>query len=1002
MASLALSVVGTAIGGPIGGMIGGAIGGLIDNVLFPTPTTPPPAITSSTYGQALPRAWGPTVRLGGNMIRTSGWYKQTGKDAKLASLKGLPPSYLADIAVLVMDGPVDPDWCFKILANGSVLFDASKAGSPPVPDANGVVTYTKAMGTHKDFETLTVYPGNATQLPDPTLESRFGMGEVTAYRGSCYVVIKGLSGTPYGNAVPLLNFLCRPHAVISIGQVVSEICDRCGVDPTTISTSSLTTRIRGYVVDSQTDGVTALQPLGLCYDFDISDICGSLRFVPRGDFPLCTITNGQIDAYEGGGSRPQFQWPRVPEMDLPKLAALTFADVDRDCNDNTQSDKRLTGSSQNQLQTRVRVSLTSDEARKIAARMLWEAQYGRQTFTAATDDRLGFLEAARTYAVEVPNGYETIRITRRSRGANNVITFDAKRDAPSVYISAAPSASAQAADNLLGLGGPVNTPVFIEPPADFPGINGQTLLIGLSGGDGTTANDAWGGCQVYVATDDVDADFQLAGLQIGPSCMGVTFATTASGSGSNPDNTHTVSVDTSMSNGEPNPTTDIDAGDALTPYIVGGEFMTAVNVTALGADQFHLTKLYRGLYGTSKSSHAIGEDFVRIDSSVFHWPIPIAYLGRTLYFRFVSAGESLGAVTTYTYAPTGHFKATEDGQAIPASEAIAAGAAVNLYSDAGVLTARNAVATDTSKPANGFVRDAVSSGGTAVVFPQTGKTNDSLTGLTPGAAYFLDPTTPGTLTTTAPTTVGQSVQPVGVALSSTSLQFEAGTAVAVPATGGGGGGGSRMLFDLGTMPALSSFTQVAVSGSVSVVENPGKAITIINSAPPNDSGLFTSGIALPAPGSTPYRVAVFALPNSAANNYANVGVGIRDSSTGKIDLMGILMSIGGSSGSFGQFENDTFNSPTVRAGATGLGKSANNFSAGVWLAVRDDGTNIHWEYSADGATFVTILTKAHGAFVATADEIYLGVEWDENIFGGLQQSVSFLACDVNGLTRVVG
>lgn len=815
MASLALSIVGTAIAGPLGGLVGGAVGGLVDNVLFPVKTNPPPAITSSTYGQAIPRAWGPYVRLGGNLIRTSGWYKQTGKDAKLASLKGLPPSYLADIAVCVMEGPVDPDWCFKIIANGSVLFDSTKASSPPAPDANGVVTYTKGMKTHKDFETLTVYPGNATQLPDPTLESRFGMGNITAYRGRCYVVIKGLSGTPYGNAVPVLNFLCRPHAVRSIGQVVSEICDRCGVDPTLISTSSLTTRIRGYVVDSQSDGVSALQPLALCYDFDVSDICGSLRFVPRGDYPLCTITNGQIDAYEAGGQRPQFQWPRVPEMDLPKLAALTFADVDRDGNDNTQSDKRLTGSSQNLLQTRVRVSLTSDEARKIAARMLWEAQYGRQTMTAATDDRLGFIEAARTYAIEVPHGYETIRVTRRSRGANSIISFDAKRDAPSVYISAAPSASAEAAENLLGLGGPVNTPVFIEPPANFPGINGQTLLIGLSGGDGATANPAWGGCNVYVATDDVDADFQLIGLQIGPSCMGKTFATTASGSGSNPDNSHTVSVDTSMSAGEPNPTTDIDAADALTPYIVGGEFMTAVNVSALGADQFHLTKLYRGLYGTSKSSHAIGEDFVRIDSSVFHWPIPAQYLGRTLYFRFVSAGETLAAVTTFTYAPTGHFAATEDGQEIPASEAIAAGAPVNLYSNAGVLTARNAVATDTSKPANGFVREAVSSGATATVFPQTGKTNDSLTGLTPGATYYLDPTTAGGVTTTPPTTAGQSVQPLGVALSSTSLQFEAGTPIEVPAAPSGGG---MTLIATVTPAGLSSFDFSSIPGTYKNLE----------------------------------------------------------------------------------------------------------------------------------------------------------------------------------------
>jgi hypothetical protein len=45
-------------------------------------------------------------------------------------------------------------------------------------------------------------------------------------------------------------------------------------------------------------------------------------------------------------------------------------------------------------------------------------------------------------------------------------------------------------------------------------------------------------------------------------------------------------------------------------------------------------------------------------------------------------------------------------------------------------------------------------------------------GLTPGADYFLDPSTPGRLTTTAPTTAGQFVVRVGHALSDTEFEIE--------------------------------------------------------------------------------------------------------------------------------------------------------------------------------------------------------------------------------------
>jgi len=43
-------------------------------------------------------------------------------------------------------------------------------------------------------------------------------------------------------------------------------------------------------------------------------------------------------------------------------------------------------------------------------------------------------------------------------------------------------------------------------------------------------------------------------------------------------------------------------------------------------------------------------------------------------------------------------------------------------------------------------------------------------GLTPGALYFLDPTTPGMLTTTPPTAAGECVVEIGQALVTTELQ----------------------------------------------------------------------------------------------------------------------------------------------------------------------------------------------------------------------------------------
>jgi len=788
MASLALSVVGSAIGGPAGGMIGGFVGGLLDNLLFPANNPPPVQITSSTYGKAIPRIWGQQVRVGCNMIWTSGWRNATGKTAKQAELKGLPPGWVCDVALAVAAGPLNPDWVIKIFANGNLIFDSTVATARPTPDATGVVTWESIgvppHGTSKDFASMLVYPGNNLQNPDPTMEAALGVGNCPSYRGTAYIVINGLIGTSFGNSVPVMQILCQPNtAGVKLNEVVNDIVTACGIDPTKVSTSSLSAPVMGYMVDSQVDGVTALQPLALVFNFDLAEVAGELRFSPRGQEPLCTITSSQLAGHQYGGARPSYQWPREAEVSMPKVAALTFIDPDRDCQENTQSAERATGSSNNRLMATCRVTMDSETGRQVADRLLWEAQIGRQSFTAAADDRLGFVESARTYAIEVPFGYETIRVTKRSRGANNVIEFEGKRDAPAVYVSAAPSADANSAPNTLGLGGPVNPPVFIEPPAGFPGVTGAQLIIAISGGEGGEVNDAWGGCQVYVATDDATGDYQLAGLQIGAAVMGVTTHDLPNYSGTNPDqNTitgHVLSVDTSESGGEPQVQSFLDASLAQTVCLVGTEFMSIQHVSAVGGNVYNLTDLWRGQYNTDRGDHPAGTSFVQVDSQVFRMNLAAAYVGVELFFRFVSAGESLANVATYSYTPQGVVAAVSGATAqITASEAIAAGALINLWTDGGNIAMRNANATDTTKSSDGFVKVAVSSGATAPYFAN-GETNDALSGLTPGATYYLD-TTAGQITATPPATSGNGLQTVGKALSASELAYQGGAMTAVP------------------------------------------------------------------------------------------------------------------------------------------------------------------------------------------------------------------------------
>jgi hypothetical protein len=130
----------------------------------------------------------------------------------------------------------------------------------------------------------------------------------------------------------------------------------------------------------------------------------------------------------------------------------------------------------------------------------------------------------------------------------------------------------------------------------------------------------------------------------------------------------------------------------------------------------------------------------------------------------IPALDANGRLAT-TMMPTG---IAADTASIVASEALADGDLVNVWSNGGTPNVRKADASSSGKEAHGFVLASVSSSGTAVVYFEG--TNGDQTGLTAGVQYLSD-TTPGKATTTVPTTAGHVVQRVGEAYASTGFQF---------------------------------------------------------------------------------------------------------------------------------------------------------------------------------------------------------------------------------------
>lgn len=97
------------------------------------------------------------------------------------------------------------------------------------------------------------------------------------------------------------------------------------------------------------------------------------------------------------------------------------------------------------------------------------------------------------------------------------------------------------------------------------------------------------------------------------------------------------------------------------------------------------------------------------------------------------------------------------------------------YVETAGTIARASAAAGTPHGAQGYALTSVATG-QPITIQLEGKIS-GLTGLTPGATYFLSNTTAGAITATPPSATGELWQPVGTALSATELNFEPDTPI---------------------------------------------------------------------------------------------------------------------------------------------------------------------------------------------------------------------------------
>lgn len=248
-----------------------------------------------------------------------------------------------------------------------------------------------------------------------------------------------------------------------------------------------------------------------------------------------------------------------------------------------------------------------------------------------------------------------VRITEIEEDEEGVLSVKAEDYPVGVYTTSEyptqPSLGYSADYNVSP--GNAHAPVIFEAPLQLTGGEPQIWMA-------TAGGNMWGGAEVWVSTDG-DSYTRVGAVNHKARFGSLTAALP---SGAVFDRTNTLSVE--ISAGQITGGTEQDSRDLLTLSYVDGEFLAYANAELKGVGRYTLGNLTRGAYGSAIDSHAAGSQFARIDETLFKYPVPRNWIGRTVWVKLVSYNvfsggiQDLASVPAYSYtikgAPLGQIQ----------------------------------------------------------------------------------------------------------------------------------------------------------------------------------------------------------------------------------------------------------------------------------------------------------------------------------------------------------
>lgn len=536
------------------------------------------------------------------------------------------------------------DYSLSQGATGNI--SRGQLGTPPIIQFTG----------NKGIKVLDTNLGTNTLSPVSTLP-----GSSVAMLNSSYDAASN-SVVYYGGNVVWVAYLFRADVGdVSVATIILDLCNRVGVDNSMVDVSLVTDHVHGYALRQQKSAGQALADLCHVFQIDMVESDDKLKFVPRGQAPVVTITQDELGSIDSKDDSKFWVTQRAQEQEMPLHLNTKFEDFDLDYQPGSAYARRValpipTVFSRRRMNIDLPIVCDNATGRQIAEKWLYTMWAERDTFQTMLSPKHLYLDPGDNVMVDMANG-DVIegRIENIEVGADFSMRLNLASEDVSTYAGSSSPGAVYGSPPQTITPAPFGEPLLFNVPLlqDTDDLGGTASRIYFAAG---SLSGSWQGGEMYQSTDGANWN------SIFPLSTAADWGTTRTVLGNTvsvfaTDYVNTVVVAFALGVSVPSSCSYTDLMNGANACLIGLEIIQFQTITDNGDGTFTLSVLTRGRRGTDWATgpHSIGETIILLEPDVlgtFRMPLP--QIGVAAGWKLLPTARFLDQVPITNFAYLGY------------------------------------------------------------------------------------------------------------------------------------------------------------------------------------------------------------------------------------------------------------------------------------------------------------------------------------------------------------